>query len=196
MEEIGLALRLMLGLVFVRAGLTKLPQGEAFRQAVINYRLVPEWASRPIARVLPLVELMVGGLLLLGVGQTVSSLLLAGLLGLFTLAVSVNLVRGRSIDCGCLGSGSPSRITWWTVGRNLVLILAALVIAGRPPTALSFQMPWELTSRSSLPAGDAFAIVMAVIAIILAERLIMESLRVRRSILPHAEGTRRDRDPS
>ncbi|MBA3690879.1 MAG: DoxX family membrane protein [Actinobacteria bacterium] len=195
MEEIALASRLILGLVFVRAGLTKLTHGAVFAQAVSNYRLVPEWASQPIARTLPMAEVLVGGLLLLGVAQTASSLVVAGLLGVFAFAVSVNLVRGRSIDCGCLGSGAPSPITWWTVCRNLVLILAALVIAGSPRTALSFQMPWELPVRSSLAAGEAFAIVMAVIATILTERLIMESFRIRRSILPFAEETRRDRSP-
>jgi putative oxidoreductase len=193
MEEIALAFRLMLGLVFVRAGLTKIPQGDAFRQAVTNYRLVPERAAQPIARALPFVELTLGGLLLLGIAQAASSFLLAGLLIIFTLAVSVNLLRGRSIDCGCLGAGAPAPITWWTVGRNLVLILAALVIAARPPAVLSFRMPWELPAQSSsLPVGDAFAIVIAVIAALLAERLIMESLRVRRSMLPLAEVTPRD----
>jgi peroxiredoxin len=54
------------------------------------------------------------------------------LLGAFTLAVVVNLVKGNRVDCHCFGSlGDDGAIGWHTVARNGVfMVLAALSLIG------------------------------------------------------------------
>ena len=136
MAALALASRLALAVLFVLAGLAKLLNLAAFTRAVANYRLLPTAAVRPVATALPGLELATGLLLLLGLGtRPVAATLALMLLG-FALAVSVNLLRGRRIDCGCFTGPGPRRITWATVARNLGLAAVAAWLALATPAPL------------------------------------------------------------
>ncbi|MBW2726382.1 MAG: methylamine utilization protein MauE, partial [Deltaproteobacteria bacterium] len=56
------------------------------------------------------------------------------LLGVYSAAIAVNLVRGRrGIDCGCLGPAADQSISPALLGRNAILVagaLAAMLPAG------------------------------------------------------------------
>jgi len=62
------------------------------------------------------------------------ALFAAGLLGLYALAMAINLFRGRNhIDCGCSGPSDRTQIISWSlVKRNLVLVLLALFCVVAP----------------------------------------------------------------
>ena len=69
----------------------------------------------------------------------------AALLGLYGLAMAINLGRGRdTIDCGCHGFSGRQRMAGWMVLRNLLLATVAAVLArftDRPE-----PMPWPATT--------------------------------------------------
>jgi hypothetical protein len=179
-EATILGFRLVVGLVLLRAGLTKLPKREVFAQAVINYGLVPEGASRVIARLLPQAEVILGAMLIAGLAQPVAGSVVAALLLVFAFAVGVNLLRGRQIDCGCFGPGAPNRIDTWTVVRDVILAAAAFGIALRPTSTLSVDSVWlGAQGGRSLAASDALAIGLASFAGLLIHWLFAESRRVR-----------------
>jgi hypothetical protein len=127
-------LRLGLAWLFAAAATHKLRDREQFRAVLANYRLVPSALVGVAAGVVVGLELFVTALLLVrpsGAGGLVGAMLLAG----YAAALGINLVRGRTrIDCGCLGAGRTSRISWWMVVRNLALAGLALV-ATLPPGA-------------------------------------------------------------
>jgi len=53
--------------------------------------------------------------------------LLVGLLVLYTGCVAVNLLRDLNTVCGCFGRHARmSPISYWTIGRNLAIIIAGL----------------------------------------------------------------------
>jgi len=55
---------------------------------------------------------MLAGLaLVLGIWRRISALLLAALLAVFVAALSINLARGRAVDCGCFGSSKTPKTT-------------------------------------------------------------------------------------
>ena len=96
-----------------------------FAQEIANYQLAPGLAPYG-AMLLPAIEIVLGGALILGsrrwrAGAAVG---LVGLLLVFTGAVLTAVVRGINIDCGCFGGGA-SPVTWWTVGRDVALLAAA-----------------------------------------------------------------------
>jgi uncharacterized membrane protein YphA (DoxX/SURF4 family) len=65
---IRLALRLVLGGVFIYAAYTKLRQSWlVFALSLDSYQLLPEWGVYAVARTLPLLELALGILLIAGV---------------------------------------------------------------------------------------------------------------------------------
>lgn len=123
-------------LLFVAAGGAKLRDLDASTAAIAAYRLLPAGAVRPVAMLLPGVELATGILLLLP-GAPIAVAGAALLLTLFAFAVAINLARGRrDLDCGC---GTGARIGWRLVGGNLALaaLLLATQAAARPPAMLA-----------------------------------------------------------
>ena len=105
---LGLAGRLYLGYTFITAGIDKLPHPETTRQAVFAYQLLPwQWLTA-YAHALPIAELLLGILLVVGVFTRSAAVLLA--LGLCSFIVGITSVwlRGISIDCGCFGGGGAS----------------------------------------------------------------------------------------
>lgn len=101
---ISFSLRGIVATVLVYYGLTKLFASKIpFETAISHYQLMPRWAVRPIATVLPLVEVMLGGILLLDITNTVAFWGATFLLLVFLIAIGSALLRGLQIDCGCSG---------------------------------------------------------------------------------------------
>jgi hypothetical protein len=157
--------RLGVSVLFAAAGLSKLWQQAAFRDAVAAYDLLPRRMVAPAALTLAALEVAAAILLLSPAGRLAGAILLGGLLLLFTTAIAINLVRGRTdIDCGCWmfgarqserrhGSGGA------TVARNAVLavlVLVASIPAEVRPLAVT---DWGVIVAGTLALLGLFAIV-------------------------------------
>lgn len=83
--------------------------------------------ARLLARVVPVAELVAVALLLAipRLGGLLSVLLVSG----FTIVLFNALQSGRSVSCGCLGALSNEPISYWTIGRNVGLLLLAIAAA-------------------------------------------------------------------
>jgi len=120
MSVLVLAARLVLAAVFVVSGIAKLADRSGSRKAVRDFG-VPDWLSGPIAAVLPPVELAIALALLPARSALWAGLAGTLLLGLFSVAIAINLLRGRKPDCHCFGQLSTEPVGWSTLGRNAVL---------------------------------------------------------------------------
>jgi uncharacterized membrane protein YphA (DoxX/SURF4 family) len=174
--------RFGLAVLFLLSGLAKLPRRWEFTQAVRNYRLVPERAGEVIGRVLPALEVAAGALLVVGLGLRAVAALLALFLVAFSVAVAVNLLRGRTIDCGCFGPVAQKQITWWTVARNVVLTAAAVVVVLEQPTALALDRLLPGTPKPDLSSGTALALLFGTSLAIVTLSLAQEARRVARLV--------------
>jgi hypothetical protein len=161
--SILLAARWLLGAVFVAAGARKVRLPSEFRAAIANYRLVPARFERPLALALPWGEIVVGTLFALGIVTSVIAWTASIALAVFGTAVAVNLLRGRSFDCGC-GVGGGGHIRWSLVGRNLVLSGIAATIAVAPGSALA-AWPGGGASAGSISVGDYLPVPMTVVLV-------------------------------
>jgi len=116
-----------LGGIFLYAGIIKVIDPAGFALSIYNYKLLPEWMINAVAILLPWVEIMVGGSLLLGIWTMCSSLVASVLLGIFACALSINLARGLDISCGCFTTATDSgSINWIYLIRDLGLLGMAL----------------------------------------------------------------------
>ncbi len=97
--------RLGLGVVWLVSGALKAVDPAQTWVAVQAYQVLPLGLVGPVARALPVAELMLGTLLLVGVVTRWAALASVALLVVFTLGVVHAWVRGLSIDCGCFGGG-------------------------------------------------------------------------------------------
>jgi hypothetical protein len=109
----------VLALTFAAAAVTKLARGAAWRRTLARYRLAAG-ASRVAAFGVPIAELVIVGLVVVGLGSTAGIVSLVALM-LFSAAIVVGRVRsGRRLGCGCFG-GSTTRDYRVLLARNLAL---------------------------------------------------------------------------
>jgi uncharacterized membrane protein YphA (DoxX/SURF4 family) len=100
-EWLTIRVQLALGVIFVAASLPKIVDPPSFAHMIYNYRLVPGPFVNLMGLTMPWIELLCGLALILGIWRTTARTLIAALLVSFIVAISVNLARGNSIDCGC-----------------------------------------------------------------------------------------------
>lgn len=125
-----IAARIAVGLVLVVAGGAKLAAGQRYvRELVAAFAIVPSWMIRPVAFVLPWIELILGGLLVTGLLAAPVAALGAALLGGFSAALALNLRRGSNAPCGCFGPSLPMKTSRTLVGRNLLMVLVLVAVS-------------------------------------------------------------------
>ena len=130
-----------LAVVFGASAAIKFADFGEFRAAVENYRIVPESLAALVAVLVPVAEITGAVGILVPRSHDAAAAILLFLLAVFTVAIVVNLMRGRlHVDCGCFGPALRQPLSWWLPARNAILMaLAALAIAptdGRPMTPL------------------------------------------------------------
>jgi uncharacterized membrane protein YphA (DoxX/SURF4 family) len=159
-DHAALACRFVLGFVFLFASLPKLAAPRDFGRAVANYQLVPHALVRHVARWLPALEFVAAACLLAGVAIPVVAALASALLLVFAAAVTINLLRGRVIECGCGGLAAPKRIGPGLVARDLVLAGAGAALAASASDALAFSQ-LSLGAPSTVQANAAVGVLIA-----------------------------------
>jgi len=116
-------LRILLGGLFLYSGILKIASPLPFADSIASFQIVPPAVIGLVALGLPPLEIILGAMLVSGWRARVASLGVFVLSVVFCLALSQALVRGLQVDCGCFGSGQPSRLkTWGSLGRDILII--------------------------------------------------------------------------
>ncbi len=139
MAWLGILARLVVGGVWVVAGVLKLPDPTESVRAVRNYRLLPEWVVPTVGHGLPILEILLGACLLVGVFTRAAAVVSVLLFLAFLVGISSAWIRGLSIDCGCFGGGGGSvqdaQAKYpWDLARDFGLLLLSAWLVYRPGT--------------------------------------------------------------
>ncbi len=100
-NRVTLLLRVIMGLLFIYSGIFKAVNPENFSIAIHNYDILGEAMVPYTALIIPWIEMITGVLLVIGWKIKPASLILTLLMMVFTAAIALNVIRGRSFDCGC-----------------------------------------------------------------------------------------------
>ncbi len=142
-DWLGLAFRLLTGIVMLWAGLTKIGNLQANVQQVEAYQLgLPEGLNTAIGYAQPPLEIMVGVLLILGLFTRIASVLNALAMAVFIFGIAWAWSHGLRLDCGCFGDGGILAVDeepayLWDILRDLGLTIASVWLIMRPRTVLS-----------------------------------------------------------
>lgn len=117
----GTVVRIFLGVILGWAGVVKIRNPEAFIKIVKAYDLLPEGLVVLWGIFLPWIELVTGLFLFLGLWHKSAVLSSAGLFLVFAAAVSINILRGADIACGCFGFNDTN--LYVVLLQDLVLLL-------------------------------------------------------------------------
>lgn len=139
----GLIARLVLGGVFLVAGLLKVTTPEAMAKSTQAYQLLPHDLAAYVGYALPTIEIILGLLLVLGLFTRVAAVLTSLLLVAFIVGIAQARARGLTIDCGCFGGGgtvSAEDTNYLPrILEDLGLLACALWLSRRPDTPLSLD---------------------------------------------------------
>lgn len=104
-DLVGLLARLILGVVLIWAGAAKVTTPALSALAVRAYKILPYDFAGYVGYALPVVEILVGLLLVLGLFTRLSAVVGGLLMLAFIFGISWAWAHGYSIDCGCFGGG-------------------------------------------------------------------------------------------
>jgi hypothetical protein len=115
--------------VFLLAGVAKVRDRSSFADVLTGFG-VPGAAAPAGAVVLPAAEVAVAVALLVPATSSAGAIGALALLLVFSVAVAVEVVRGRTADCGCFGKDRSGTLSGATLLRNGLLIglAGALVV--------------------------------------------------------------------
>jgi len=103
-QYIFLVFRLLIGAIFLWAGMEKILSPFDFSVSIYNYRLFPEPVIGLAAALMPWVEAIAGLCLLTGFYTKGASAITSLLLLVFVVLIIISAARGLDIDCGCFGA--------------------------------------------------------------------------------------------
>ncbi|PYY72473.1 hypothetical protein CRX42_01100 [Pseudomonas jessenii] len=153
-----IAIRIFIGLMFAHAVIGKVRNRELFIAVLANYRLVPKFAVPMTAWFVLLLEAGIVLMMPFDVTVQIAGGMAGALLGVFTIAIAVNLARGRSdIDCGCFQGEARHHLSVSLVARNLLLSAMCLLLAYAYTENISLMQLF-----SGLCAGGAMFIIYQV----------------------------------
>lgn len=157
-DWIGLAARLVTGGVWIVAGMLKVPDPAGSVRAVRAYDLLPESIVPTVGYALPILEVVVGLCLVLGLLTRVMAAVSAVLFVAFIIGIASAWARGLEIDCGCFGGGGQldgaSAKYPGEIARDVGLLLASLWLVVRPRTRWSLDSLISPTRSGDLTDTD------------------------------------------
>jgi uncharacterized membrane protein YphA (DoxX/SURF4 family) len=131
-EWAGTVARLVTGTVWIVAGGLKLADPYASVEAVRAYDLLPESVVPTVGHLLPVVEVVLGALLVVGLLTRGAAVVSALLLAAFIVGITSVWVRGISIECGCFGGGGAKEgadsAYPWEIARDAGLLVLSLFL--------------------------------------------------------------------
>jgi len=118
-------IRILLSVIFLWSGISKLMDPAEFAVIIDGYGLMPDAWILPLAIALPLLEMVFGLGLLLDIRG--SLVVITGLLMLFIAILSYGIWLGLDVDCGCFGPEDPEAQAfhglWSALVRDIIMML-------------------------------------------------------------------------
>jgi uncharacterized membrane protein YphA (DoxX/SURF4 family) len=142
-DVIGLVARLIVGVVLIWAGAAKVTSPAASARAVRAFQILPYDFAGYVGFALPVLEILVGLLLVVGLFTRLSAVVGGLLMVAFIIGISSAWARGLTIDCGCFGGGGTIAAAQTQypleILRDVGVAACATWLVVRPSTAYSLD---------------------------------------------------------
>jgi len=180
MEMVLLLVRLFLFGVFVFAGVGKLLDLEGSEKAVKGFG-VPEPLAKPVSLFLPVIEIVIGVLLLFVGTAWIGAVLAFLLLLLFIGGMVVQMAQGNAPDCHCFGQIHSEPVGKSSLIRNIGFAILALLLVSQGPANQGFDL--SASSTDMLQAVLILGIlVLLAIAVFYLKKIFDQQLQITRRI--------------
>lgn len=153
---VGTVARLLLGAIWIWAAWSKLVNPRAFVQTVRAFDATPEWLSKAIGYGLPVLEVCIGLLLVVGIVTRAAAIVSGVLLFIFLIGLIEASVRGLKLECGCFGGGGTTiGSTHYTLDilRDVGLIAVSAYLVVWPLTRFSLDEFLARNDQVAMPSA-------------------------------------------
>ena len=118
-----LFLRLMMGVIFIASGMSKIISPGDFGKIIYSYNMVSkEWVVM-LTFIIPYTELILGLMLILNLHARVAGTLLSFMLVVFTAVSAYQYAVGNVNDCGCFGKLFKRQNDWKLILENTAMLI-------------------------------------------------------------------------
>lgn len=126
-------LRLACGFLLAGASLDKLGDAAGFLGLIKEcYFFIPDPIQPLTAVVIPWLEFFTGLCLIFGFRWRAAALVFCGLMAVYTLAISWDVLHGIDCSCGCFSKDTGEKMTGWTVVRDLLFLgMGSIILVSR-----------------------------------------------------------------
>lgn len=126
-------LRLACGFLLAGASLDKLGDAAGFLGLIKQcYFFIPDSVKPLTAVVIPWLEFFAGLCLIFGFRWRTAALVFCGLMAVYTLAISWDVLHEIDCSCGCFSKDTGEKMTGWTVARDLLFLgVGSIVLLSR-----------------------------------------------------------------
>jgi len=123
---------ILIGGLFIYAGVIKVIDPVEFARDIDNYKMLPWPVGVWLALYLPWLEIFCGLALITRVLYRGSVFIVTGLISLFIIASIVAKARGLDVSCGCFGHASQHLNFSWHLVLDFLLLGGLLLLWKRP----------------------------------------------------------------
>lgn len=127
-HTISIIIRFILGAIFIAAGIPKILDTASFASVIYNYHMLPDIFINIFAITLPWLEVVIGGLLIMGIWMPGTVIIYNILMITFIGALTFNTIRGLDISCGCFSTEPGDIIDMGTIFRDIIILSASLYL--------------------------------------------------------------------
>jgi putative oxidoreductase len=153
------ATALAIAAIFIYAGVDKMHDPLQFADSIYAFAILPAVLINGLAMGLPVFEIGCGLLIFAHWTRRIGAFAVALTSLVFFLALASALLRGLTLDCGCFGSGTPSRPRMWMeLGLDAILFCGSVYVylrllngqlsEDRRTGPSQSDHPWNLTGRT------------------------------------------------
>lgn len=129
MNILEIILSITLSGIFFVSSIPKLRNPRRFVLVTLEYRILPPGLGHAAGWLIPPLELLIALLLISGTASGCTAIASFILLMSFIVAISVNIWRGRTMECNCFGDTQKRKIGWKLLLQDLLLAFMALCLA-------------------------------------------------------------------
>ncbi|MNC29727.1 Methylamine utilization protein MauE [compost metagenome] len=140
MDIMGTAVRFLISFMFISGLPEKIIHFKKHIYYISTFEILNKKTIRLFGVVDILLQILAVTLLLFSSNKFLCVISSIFLLLLYSLAITINLLRGkRDLSCGCGGLVGNHKLSWWLVFRNLVLILIVISLLFLPESLISLR---------------------------------------------------------
>ena len=140
MESIFLVIRFVIFLIFFSSGIEKIKEIKKHEGAVADFKILPSKFVPLFSRIDPILEIIISVCIFFSFFLKFNIFSCLILLVIYTIAIVINLLRGRyEISCGCGGVVGTHSLSWWLVGRNTLIMFSLILLLTGENILFSFD---------------------------------------------------------